>query len=95
MRVIGTKGLLEAQMHSRDMMLHSGKGGGRVVNYVYNYLDYRGHKEDWWAQSTRSFLYAIETGTHATPDVDDGIACLKVLLAMDESIKTGKPVKIN
>ena len=93
MRVIGTKGLVEAQMHSRDIMLHSAKPA-QVVNFTYNYLDYRGHKEDWWTQSTQYFLHCIETGAHALPDVDDGIACLKVLLAMDESIKTAKPVAI-
>ena len=93
MRVIGTKGLVEAQMHPRDMMVHSTKPP-QVVNYSYNYPDYRGHKEDWWTQSTRYFLHCLETGSHAVPDVDDGIACLKVLLAMDESIRTGKVVKI-
>jgi predicted dehydrogenase len=91
MRVIGTRGLIEAQMHARDMMLHSQKPP-QVVNYTYNYLDYRGHKEDWWSQSTRSFLHCIKTGERATPDVDDGLACLKVLLAMEESIRTGRPV---
>ena len=94
MRVIGTDGLIECQMHPWDMMLHSGKGGGHVVNYSYNYRDYRGHKEDWWSQSTRYFLHCIESDEHATPDVDDGLACLKVLLAMDESVRTGKAVRI-
>lgn len=94
MRVIGTKGLIEAQMHPRDMMLHTSDRPAQVVNYTYNYLDYRGHKEDWWSQSTRYFLHCVETGEAAKPDVEDGIACLKVLLAMDESISTGRPVGI-
>ena len=95
MRVIGTKGLIECQMHPHDLMLHTATGGGHVVNHSYNYRDYRGHKEDWWSQSTRYFLHCIETDEHATPDVDDGLTCLKVLLAMEESMKTGKPVSLS
>ena len=92
MRVIGTEGLIECQMHPRDMMLHVGPGS--AVNYTYNYQDYRGRKEDWWSQSTCYFVHCIEAGLHPVPDVDDGLACLKTLLAMDESIRTKQPVSI-
>ncbi len=94
MRVIGTKGLIECQMHSRDLMLHAPGTGVRAVNFTYNYPDYRGHKEDWWTQSTRYFVHCIETGQAPKPDVDDGIACLKVLLAMEESMRTGRPAAV-
>ena len=90
MRVIGEQGLLECQMHPHDLLLHRDKG--RAVNYVYSYADHRGQTDNWWVQSTRYFVHCIEKGLHPTPDVHDGIACLKVLLAMDESIRTGRPV---
>ena len=93
LRVVGTEGLIESQMHPHDLLVHV--GAGAAVNYSYDYENYRGNRENWWTQSTRYFLHCIETGAHPTPDVTDGIACLKVLLAMDESIRSRKPVRIS
>ena len=93
MRVLGSEGLLECQMHPHDMIVHTGKT--RSVNYMYPYADHRGHRDNWWSQSTRYFVHCVATGQHPTPDVDDGLACLKVLLAMEEAAGTGKPVAVD
>ena len=93
MRVLGSEGLVECQMHPHDMIVHTEKT--RSVNYTYPYTDHRGHRENWWCQSTRYFVHCVATGRHATPDVDDGLACLRVLLAMDEAAGTGKPSAVD
>jgi predicted dehydrogenase len=40
------------------------------------------------------FVHCVTRGQHPTPDVDDGIACLKVLLALEEAAQTGQPVRL-
>ena len=46
-----------------------------------NYLDY--------------FAEAIANGTPNSPDLKEGIGTVAVLLAMDESLRTGMPVKVS
>jgi predicted dehydrogenase len=92
LRVIGDKGLIEAQMHPHDMILYS--GGSQAVNYTYSYKDHRGLTDNWWFQSTKYFVHCLNTGQHPTPDVEDGMRCLQVLLAMEEAARAGKMVRI-
>ena len=92
LRVVGTQGVIESQMHPHDLVVHTDRS--RAVNYAYPYTDHRGRRENWWSQSTRFFVHCILTGQHPTPDVDDGLACLKVLLAMEEAAASGRPVAI-
>ena len=91
-RVLGSAGVVECQMHPHDLVVHT--DGSRTVNYTYPYTDHRGRRENWWFQSTRHFVHCVLAGQHPTPDVDDGLACLQVLLAMEETSATGKPVAI-
>ena len=93
MRILGSDGLIECQMHPHDLTVHTDKT--RSANYSYPYTDYRGCRENWWTQSTRYFVHCIATGQHPTPDVDDGLACLRVLLAMEEAAVSGSPVAID
>ena len=92
-RVLGSKGLVECQMHPHDLLVHSRRT--RAVNYLYPYTDHRGHKEHWWMQSVRHFVHCVRAGTHPTPDVEDGLACLRVLLAMERAAGTGQPVRVD
>jgi len=92
-RVLGDKGLFEVQMHPQDMVVHADRT--ETVNYQYPYLDHRGHRDNWWAESTRYFVHCIGTGKHPTPDADDGMACLKVLLAMEQTAEGGQRVRID
>jgi len=91
LRLLGNCGLFEVQMHPHDMLLHTDRS--RTINYTYSYLDHRGHMSHWWTDSTRFFVDCVLEGTHPTPDVEDGLACLRVLLAMDEAVETGKAVR--
>jgi len=92
LRVLGRDGLFEVQMHPQDMFLHTQRT--ETINYQYPYLNHRGERDNWWVQSTRYFVHCILEGQHPTPDVHDGVACLKVLLAMEEAAKTGAAVRI-
>lgn len=92
LRVLGDSGLFEVQMHPQDMVVHGDRT--ETINYLFPYVDHRGHRDNWWSQSTRYFVHCIIQGEHPTPDVDDGMACVKVLLAMDETARTGQPVAI-
>ena len=92
LRVLGSHGLVECQMHPHDLVVHTDRT--RAVNYLYPYTDHRGRRENWWLQSTRYFVHCILTGQHPTPDVDDGLACLRVLLAMEGAAASGKPVAV-
>ena len=62
--------------------------------YAYPYTDHRGHRDNWWVQSTRYFVHCLADGHNVTPDVDDGLACLRVLLAMEATIRTGQPARV-
>jgi predicted dehydrogenase len=73
-------------------MLHGERA--RVLDYQFPHLDYTGKRDNWWSQSTRYFVHCIASGLRPTPDVEDGLRCLHVLRAMDESVKTGKPVAV-
>lgn len=92
-RIHGHRGLIQCQMHPHDMMLYSA-GGARAMNYVYPFVDHRARRHNWWFESTRYFVHCIDAGGHPTPDVEDGLACLRVLLAVEESIHSGRPVEI-
>ena len=91
-RAVGSAGVVECQMHPHDLIVHSDRT--RAVNYLYPYTDHRGRRENWWFQSTRHFVHCIGAGLHPTPDVDDGLACLRVLLAMGRAARGGQPVAV-
>jgi predicted dehydrogenase len=91
-RAVGSKGVVECQMHPHDLLVHTDRT--RAVNYMYPYTDHRGHRRNWWFESTRRFVHCILTGQHPTPDVDDGLACLRVLLAMEEAAAVGEAVGV-
>lgn len=57
------------------------EGKSHHAGEYQNYLDY--------------FADCIETGKTAYPDLKEGIGTIAVLLAMDKSLKTGIPVKID
>ena len=92
-RILGSDGLLECQMHPHDMTIH--KRTSKAVNYTYPNRDHAGKRDNWWYQSTKHFVHCLEKGLHPTPDVEDGLRCLRVLLAMDETVRTGNPVGIS
>jgi len=79
-------------MHPHDMLIYTDRP--RTVSYQYPYQDHRGRRENWWFQSTRYFVHCLESGQHSTPDVEDGLRCLQVLLAMEQTIQSGQPVQI-
>jgi predicted dehydrogenase len=93
LRLLGTRGLLDSQMHPHDVRLYAEHA--EMVNYSYSYSDHAGRRDNWWFDSTRYFVHCLATGTHPTPDVDDGLRCLRVLLAMEESIRTNLPVGVD
>ena len=57
------------------------EGKSHHAGEYQNYLDY--------------FAQSIQNNTPAYPDLKEGIGTVAVLLAMDESLKTGLPVKID
>jgi predicted dehydrogenase len=82
----------EGQLFGQNVMLHGERP--RVLDYQSPHLDYAEKRDSWWCQSTRYFVDCIASGLHPTPDVEDGLRCLRVLRAMDESVRTGKPVAV-
>jgi predicted dehydrogenase len=91
-RVLGSRGLLEGQLFGQSVMLHGERA--RVLDYQFPHLDHAGRRDNWWFQSTRYFIHCIASGLRPTPDVEDGLRCLHVLRAMDESVRTGRPVEV-
>jgi len=89
-RLLGTQGLLEGQLFGQSLMLHGDRS--RVVDHQFAHFDPAGRRDNWWTESTRYFLHCLNTGRAPTPGVEDGLACLRVLRAMDESVRTGKAV---
>jgi predicted dehydrogenase len=92
LRVLGARGLLESQLFGHSVVLHDQRP--HVVDYQSPHLDYTGRRDGWWFQSTRCFVHCIASGLHPTPDVEDGLHCLRVLCAMDESVRTKRPVAV-
>jgi predicted dehydrogenase len=92
LRVLGARGLLESQLFGQSVVLHDARP--HVVDYQFPHLDYTGKRDSWWFQSTRYFVHCIASGVRPTPDVEDGLKCLQVLRAMDESVRTKQPVAV-
>jgi predicted dehydrogenase len=92
LRVLGARGLLESQLFGHSVVLHDERP--HVVDYQFPHLDYTGRRDSWWFQSTRYFVHCIASGLHPTPGVEDGLQCLHALRAMDESVRTGRPVAV-
>ena len=76
-RLLGTQGLLEGQLFGQSLMLHADRP--RVLDYQFADVDPAGRRDNWWTESTRYFLHCLNTGLPPTPDVEDGLACLRVL----------------
>lgn len=72
-------------MHPQDMWLHT--GGNLALNY--SYLDHRAHMGHWRTDSTRYFADCSLDEAHPTSDILDGLAWLRMLLAMGETSRTG------
>jgi predicted dehydrogenase len=75
------------------VMLHADPP--RVVDYQLAQQDYRGKRESWWFDSTQYFLHCLAHNLRPTPDGEDGLRCLRVLCAMDDSVRDGRPVTVS
>ncbi len=91
-RLLGDRGLLEGQLFGQSLMLHGERP--RVVDYQFPQCDYTGRRDNWWFDSTRYFVHCLAAGEAPTPDVEDGLACLRVLRALDESVSSGLPITV-
>ncbi len=92
LELIGTEGAVYCQLRSNDMV-HYGKRA-RAVDYNIGTENPLGTVQGWWYDSVYYFVDCIERGLTPEPGVDQGTLVTRVLLAVEESARRGRPVSL-
>lgn len=90
--VIGEEGVAKFD-HLRES-LSGTTAGGRAIHEEFEALDYGGRLSGWWFDSLHYFVDSVLDRKTPTPDAADALRTLRVLIAMDESIKRGASVGV-
>jgi predicted dehydrogenase len=56
-------------------------------------VDWAGRLQGWWVDSVRYFVDSVLAGRAPEPDVQDGLAVLRTLVALLDSAASGEPVR--
>ncbi|MCH5687028.1 Gfo/Idh/MocA family oxidoreductase [Niabella sp. W65] len=67
--------------------------GDSTLKYYFRF-EGQSHHAGEYQNYLEYFVDAIEQGFTAYPDMKEGIGTVALLQAMDESLKTGKPVSV-
>ncbi len=90
--LIGQKGAIYCDLRSRDMMLYAKRA--KSVDYDSASVDPLGTTHGWWSNSVYYFVDCLELGVAPQPDAEQGLRVTQVLLAIEQSARTGKAVKV-
>jgi predicted dehydrogenase len=92
LELIGQKGTIYTAMRSHDMEVSIKKA--EAPDYDSRGIDPLGVKHSWWINSVNYFIECIERDVEPRPTVEEGMAVTRVLLAIEESCRTGEVVKL-
>lgn len=96
----GTQGASQADYHELRYAITDKTGEERIVTWGDSYLKYyfrfegQSHHAGEYQNYLEYFVDSIEQGFTAYPDMKEGIGTVALLQAMDKSLQTGKPVKV-
>lgn len=97
----GTVGASQADYHELRYAITDKTGEEKIVNWGDSTLKYyfrfegQSHHAGEYQNYLEYFVDSIEQNFTAYPDMKEGIGTIALLQAMDKSLQTGKPVKIN
>lgn len=96
----GTQGASQADYHELRYAITDKTGEEKLITWgdstLKHYFRFEGqsHHAGEYQNYLEYFADCIQAGLPAYPDVREGIGTIAVLIAMDESLQTGMPVKI-
>ncbi len=96
----GTEGASQADYHELRYAITDKTGEEQIVTWGDSYLKYyfrfegQSHHAGEYQNYLEYFVDSIEQGFTAYPDMKEGIGTVALLQAMDKSLQTGKPVKV-
>lgn len=96
----GTEGASQADYHELRYAITDKTGEERIItwgdSYLKHYFRFEGqsHHAGEYQNYLEYFVDSIEQGFTAYPDMKEGIGTVALLQAMDRSLQTGKPVKV-
>lgn len=96
----GTQGASQADYHELRYAITDKTGEEQIVTWGDSYLKYyfrfegQSHHAGEYQNYLEYFVDSIEQGFTAYPDMEEGVGTVALLQAMDKSLQTGKPVKV-
>jgi predicted dehydrogenase len=97
----GTEGASQADYHELRYAITDKTGEERVIHWgdatLKHYFRFEGqsHHAGEYQNYLEYFANSIEQGFTAYPDIKEGIGTIALLQAMDRSLQTGKPVRVD
>jgi len=97
----GTEGASQADYHELRYAITDKTGEEKIIQWGDKYLKYyfrfegQSHHAGEYQNYIEYVADCLENGQTAYPDVKEGVGTVALLQAMDHSLKSGKPVKIN
>ncbi|NLW51353.1 MAG: Gfo/Idh/MocA family oxidoreductase [Candidatus Brocadiaceae bacterium] len=92
LELIGQKGTIYTAMRSHDMEVSVKKA--EAPDYDGGGIDPLGRRHGWWINSVNYFIECLERGVEPRPGAEEGMEVTRVLLAIEQSCRTGKVVKL-
>lgn len=88
--ILGAKGRLHLEMdRSHDLLRYDRRGG-----WFDRPRDFEQRFHEAYANEIRAFAHNVEHGRPVAPDAADGAATLRLALAAQESLETGRAVRV-
>jgi predicted dehydrogenase len=97
----GTEGASQSDYHELRYAITDKSGEEKIIVWgdatIKYYFRFEGqsHHAGEYQNYLEYFADCLESGQTAYPDMKEGIGTVALLQAMDQSLKTGKPVKLN
>ncbi len=92
LELIGEKGAIYSKLRSGDVMLYADRPSN--LNYAGGAVDPLGTTRGWWLDSVYYFIECLESDVEPAPGAEEGMQVTRVLLAIEESARKGKIVKL-
>jgi predicted dehydrogenase len=96
----GTEGASQADYHELRYAITDKTGEERIITWGDSTLKYyfrfegQSHHAGEYQNYLEYFVDSIEQNFIACPDMQEGIGTIALLQAMDRSLQTGKPIKV-
>jgi predicted dehydrogenase len=92
LELVGEKGAVYADLRSNDMMLYT--KDAHAVDYDLGAADPLGAVTGWWYRSVGYFVDCLARGIAPHPTAQEGTEVTRILLAIEESARTGRAVSL-